>query len=66
MGETEFSEFERALSVYFQRGADPSEFTRELFTHIYKGSINGTDTYVHVKLFDRLPANPYYRAFNVI
>ena len=47
MGETEFSEFERALSVYFQRGADPSEFTRELFTHIYKGSINGTDTYVH-------------------
>jgi hypothetical protein len=29
---------------------------------MYPGTFDGR----HVKLFDRLPANPYYRAFNVI
>lgn len=29
---------------------------------MYPGAFDGR----HVKLFDRLPANPYYRAFNVI
>ncbi len=44
--ETEFSEFARNLSVYFQRDDDSIEFTRQLFAHIYKGSINQTDSFV--------------------
>lgn len=43
---TEFSEFAEGLSVYFQGDDDPIEFTRQLFAHIYKGSINQTDPYV--------------------
>lgn len=43
---TDFSVFVGNLSVYFQGTDDPIEFTRQLFAHIYKGSINETDPYV--------------------
>ena len=43
---TEFSVFAGDLSVYFQRDSDPIEFTRQLFAHIHKGSINGTDPFI--------------------
>lgn len=47
MDKTEFSEYAQALSVYYQRDNDPIEFTRDLFAHIYKGSTEGADAYVH-------------------
>ena len=47
LDKTEFSEFAQALSVFYQRDKDLIEFTRDLFAHIYKGSIEGTDAYVH-------------------
>lgn len=44
---TEFSIFAGDLSTYFQGTDSPEEFTRNLFAHIYKGSTEGTDPYVH-------------------
>lgn len=44
---TEFSIFAGNLSTYFQNTDTPEEFARNLFAHIYKGSTDGTDTYVH-------------------
>ncbi len=43
---TDFSVFAGNLAVYFQGDSDPIEFTRSLFAHIYKGSINETDPFV--------------------
>ena len=43
---TDFSVFAEGLSVYFQGDDDPIEFTRQLFAHIYKGSIEGTDPFI--------------------
>lgn len=44
---TEFSIFAGDLSTYFQGTDSPEEFTRNLFAHIYKGSTEETDPYVH-------------------
>ena len=46
MNGTVFSEFAQTLSVYYNRRNDNIEFTRELFSHIYKGSIDKTDTFI--------------------
>lgn len=44
---TEFSVFAEGLSTYFQGSYTPEEFTRQLFAHIYTGSTENTDPYVH-------------------
>ena len=44
---TDFSVFAEGLSVYFQGDDDPAEFTRQLFAHIYKGSIEKNDPFIN-------------------
>ncbi|WP_373845668.1 hypothetical protein, partial [Clostridium sp.] len=47
MGDTEFSKFADALSMYFKDGLSPEEFTRALLKSICLSSAQGVDILIN-------------------